>query len=325
MFIFLPFMIPIIIAGVLASIFFRVYEWFWKKAHLGRIWGSLVSCLAVFLIIVIPFVLIVTLVTKEAYSMMNYFSENPELLSGGVEYFQSISNNLPIIDQQNITSIVKQGGALFVSVLQKTYSGLSHFFFSLFVMFFSLFYFFIDGKKMVRVIMNLSPLREDQEKELVKQFVSISKATLKGTIIIGFIQGILGAILFSLTGVPSPVTWGVVMMVSALIPAVGSGLVWIPVGVSMLLSGNILEGVIILSCGAGIISTIDNILRPRLVGRDSQMHPLLVFFATLGGIILFGIFGFIIGPIVVSLFLALIRIYEREFSFQLKEYNGNSQ
>lgn len=323
--ILLPFMIPILLAGVLASLFYGMYEWFWKKAYLGRAWGSFVSCIAIFLIIVIPFVAIVGLVTREVYSMIDYFSSHPELLSSSVEYIQSFSDGLFLSDVESVGSIFKQGGTLFVNLLQSTYSNVTHFFFSLFVMFFSLFYFFIDGKRMVRVIMDLSPLREDQEKELVRQFISISRATLKGTIIIGVVQGTLGGILFTLTGVPSPVTWGVVMIISALIPAVGSGLVWIPVGLTMLFSGHIVQGIIILICGAGIISTIDNVLRPKLVGRDSQMHPLLVFFGTLGGILLFGIFGFIIGPIIMSLFLALLRIYEKEFYYQLKEYNGNSQ
>ncbi len=173
--------------------------------------------------------------------------------------------------------------------------------------------------------MDISPLRTQQEKILIKEFISISKATLKGTVVIGAIQGVLGGLLFVFTGVPSPITWGVVMVVLSIIPVVGSWLVWIPVGVGMILSGSFVQGVVILLFGALIISSIDNILRPKLVGRDSQMHPLFVLFATLGGIISFGVIGFIIGPIIVALFLALLRMYEQEFAQQLKSYNKDQE
>jgi predicted PurR-regulated permease PerM len=164
-------------------------------------------------------------------------------------------------------------------------------------------------------------LKDDQERVLLKEFVSISRATLKGTVIIGIIQGVLGGLLFWAVGVPSPITWGVVMIILSIIPVVGSGIIWAPVGIYMLLTGDIWQGVVILGFGFGVISTIDNILRPKLVGQDSQMHPLFVLLATLGGIIVFGIIGFIIGPIIVALFLALLRIYEMEFAEQLEEVN----
>ena len=112
------------------------------------------------------------------------------------------------------------------------------------------------------------------------------------------------------------------MMFFSLIPIVGSGFIWVPTALVMFITGNIWQGWVILIVGFGILSSIDNFLRPKLVGKNTQMHPLIVFFATLGGISLFGFLGFIIGPVIVALFLALWDIYAKEFKSQLKKYNA---
>ncbi|NCU42232.1 MAG: AI-2E family transporter [Candidatus Moranbacteria bacterium] len=322
---FIPFLIPIVIAGVFATLFYPLYEFSAKKMKMGEIGGSLFSCLIIIFLVVIPCVATIGLVTKEVRSTLSFISDHPEFLDESMQYIRSFIAKTPFIDEDSISSLFQRSGELFVSVVQKTYSGIAQFFFALFIMFFSLFYFFMDGKKIVKVIMDISPLRTEQEKILIKEFISISKATLKGTIVIGIIQGVLGGLLFLFTGVPSPMTWGVVMIILSIIPVIGSWLVWIPVGVGMILSGAFIQGIIILLFGALIISSIDNILRPKLVGRDSQMHPLFVLFATIGGIISFGVIGFIIGPIIVALFLALLRMYEQEFAQQLKSYNKDQE
>jgi predicted PurR-regulated permease PerM len=175
---------------------------------------------------------------------------------------------------------------------------------------------------MVRYFMSVMPLRDEHEKLLIGKFVSMSRATLRGTLMIGIVQGFLGGLMFAIASVPSPVIWGLVMTVFSVIPMVGVGLVWIPVGMALLFFGQVWQGIFVLSFGAGIISTIDNVLRPKLVGRDTQMHPLLVFFATLGGISLFGFAGFVIGPIIASLAVALLEIYSLEFRSQLRVFNG---
>lgn len=174
----------------------------------------------------------------------------------------------------------------------------------------------------MKKIMYLSPLRDSHEKLLVEKFISISRATMKGTLVVGLVQGSIGGITFALVGVPSAIAWGIVMVFLSLIPMFGTSLVWFPAGIIMLLIGNVWQGVVILAVGFGVISIIDNFLRPELVGKDTQMHPLVVFFATLGGISLLGFLGFIMGPIIVALFLTLWNIYAVEFKKQLKGYNS---
>jgi len=319
---FVPFATAALIAAVLAALLHPMHRWLAEKVRLGRVWASFVSCLIVFFLIVIPVITVAALTINEARGAIAYLAEHPEITESGITYVREISAQLPFLDEGSLASAIRSGGSVAIDLLQKTYAGVSQFFFWLFIFFFSLFYFFIDGERIVKKFMRLSPLKDDQERELMREFVSISRATLKGTVVIGIIQGTLGGLLFAALGVPSPVTWGVVMILLSIIPVLGSGLVWTPVGVAMLFSGQVWQGAVILGFGFGVISTIDNILRPKLVERDSQMHPLLVLFATLGGIFLFGIIGFIIGPIIVAMFLALLRIYEREFAPQLREYNG---
>ena len=184
---------------------------------------------------------------------------------------------------------------------------------------YSLYFFFKDGPKILSRIMHLSPLGDQYEKMLYERFTSTARATLKGTFIVGSIQGIIGGILFWLTGVEGALIWGVIMIALSLIPGIGSFLIWMPTGIIMLALGNLWQGLTILLVGAFIISTIDNLIRPPLVGKDIQMHPLIVLFSTLGGIFLFGISGFVIGPVLAALFIAVMSIYEEHYKRELND------
>ena len=186
------------------------------------------------------------------------------------------------LDQERILDDIKQFSQNALGLLQAAYQGITSFLFWVFVMFFSLFYFLIDGKRTLGYIMSLSPLRDEHDKLLIKKFISISRATLKGTIVVGIIQGLLGGVMFWIAGIPSPAIWGLVMTLCSIIPMFGSGLVWLPAGIILLLLGDIWQGIFVLAVGMGVISVLDNILRPKLVGKDTEMHPLLVLFSTLG-------------------------------------------
>ncbi|MDP3956993.1 MAG: AI-2E family transporter [bacterium] len=328
-FIFEPFLTAVVAAAILSALFKSTYNAFekWTRGH--RAWSAFFTCLLVIFIVVTPVFLVLSLAIGEANNLYHTVSEKSALeniINKNIEIVQTIPYLNVLFDTQTlnegrILNDIKQFSQNALGLLQAVYQGITSFIFWIFVMFFSLFYFLIDGKQILKHLMSLSPLRDEHDKLLVKKFISISRATLKGTIVIGVIQGLLGGITFWIAGIPSPVIWGLVMVLCSIIPMFGSGLVWLPAGIIMLLLGDIWQGIFILAVGGGIISVIDNILRPKLVGKDTQMHPLLILFATLGGIALFGLPGFIIGPIIVSLFMALGEIYSIEFRDQLKEYN----
>ncbi|HCJ45678.1 MAG: AI-2E family transporter [Candidatus Moranbacteria bacterium] len=328
-FILQPFLTAIIAATIVATLFKKLY---FKLEHLTHGWkgtSAFFTCVLVFFVVVGPIFLTLSFAIGEATNLYHILSEGSTLeniIHSLVERVQHIPYLRLFLDtqtfnQERIMTDIQQFSQNALGLLQTAYQGITSFLFWLFIMFFALFYFLIDGKTMLAHIMKLSPLKDEHDKLLIKRFISISRATLKGTIIIGIFQGLLGGVTFFIAGVPSPIIWGFVMVLCSIIPILGSGIVWLPAGIILLLIGHIWQGIFILSVGFGIISMMDNFLRPKLVGKDTEMHPLLVLFSTLGGISLFGLFGFIIGPIIVSLFLALGEIYTIEFRDQLKEYN----
>lgn len=329
-FIIRPFVVPFVIAAILAHLFGFIYKALLDTTQGKRGLSSALACLAIALIIIIPVVAVSFLVVSEVQGIIASFSARPEAIK---EIINRITDSLSsfaiikavnlekIINQDAIVSALKSFSQNALVILRGTYRGIAHFIFVSFVMFFSLFYLFIDGEKFVKKIMELSPIKDKYERVLFQKFNSITRATLRGTSLIAIVQGFMGGILFWATGVPSPVLLGILMMISSVIPSVGSGLVWLPVGLLMIIAGHPVEGIAILVVGGLVISTVDNFIRPKMVGRDTQMHPLLILFSTLGGIALFGISGFIVGPIIMSLFVALWEIYALEFKEQLAEFN----
>lgn len=328
-FIFQPFLTAIVAAAILTALFKRPYHWFEKLLRGRRGLSAILTCFLVVFIIITPLFLVFSLAISEASNLYHLVTQE-SVLQGAIEKSLAVIHRAPYadvflntaaFDQERIINDIKQFSQNALGLLQAAYLGITSFLFWVFVVFFALFYFLIDGKRALRQLMRLSPLKNEHDKLLIEKFISISRATLKGTIVVGAIQGLLGGVTFWIAGVPSPAIWGLVMILFSIIPMVGSGIVWLPAGVILLLLGNIWQGVFILSVGFGVISVIDNVLRPKLVGKDTAMHPLFILFATLGGISFFGLSGFILGPIIVSLFLALSEIYSIEFHDQLKEYN----
>jgi predicted PurR-regulated permease PerM len=322
-FIVKPFLIPFIFALILVHLFNPVYNFLLRKTKNKPV-SSLLTCLLIALIIIIPIVLITALVVGEVQSAIGNLTGNPESLNKTLSFINNLSAHPvfqtldlgKIINQESILSALKSISQVFMFILQGAYTGILHFIFVMFILFFSLYYIFIDGKKLIEKLMKLIPLKDKYDRMLLSDVNSMIRATIKGTMLMAIFQGIIGSVLFWATGVASPVFFGLLMAVFSVIPAVGSGLVWLPVGAAMILFGHLTAGFIILLAGVFVIGSMDNFLRPKLIGNDAQMHPLLILFSTLGGIAFFGISGFIIGPIIVSLLVVLWDIYVLDFKIQ---------
>jgi len=330
-FIFEPFIIAILVASVLAVVFRPIYDFFLGKLGGRKGFSAILTSMVSLLVLIVPFLLILGLLVNELTSLYQGISSEEDIYGKYVNPIVREINDSPLLgalglgdllNREAIGNSISQIGQVSLNLLQAIYQSVIHFVFLTFVMFFSLYYLLVHGKEVVKKIMRLSPLRDSHEKLLIEKFVSISRAAIKGTLVVAFIQGFIGGLAFAIAGVPSATIWAVVMMILSLIPMFGSSIIWFPAGIILLLLGNIWQGIFILTVGLLIISLIDNVLRPELVGKDTQMHPLIVFFATLGGIALFGFLGFIIGPIIVALFLSLWDIYAVEFKKQLKSFNA---
>ena len=196
-----------------------------------------------------------------------------------------------------------------VNSLSAITMGTVNFLFMVFILLYSMFFFLMDGDKLLEKILYYLPMEEEDEKRMLEKFSSVTNATLKGTAIIGILQGSLAGFAFFLAGISSAVFWGTLMAVLSIIPSIGSFLVWGPAAIILAIGGHYTKAVFLaLFCGL-VVGSLDNFLRPRLVGKDTQMHELLILFGTLGGIAMFGIVGFIIGPIIAALFVTVWEIY----------------
>ncbi len=324
LFIFQTFLYPMFWAAVLAISFYPVYVKVDK--HIKMPSGSAgITLLIILALVVLPLLFVATLLVGESKSLYDKLSninifesvDGIQQQLGSVpvvgEYIQNIQTQGPEFAQKTAEFI----SSFLLNNLQAVTEYSLRFFFLFFMMLYSLFYFLRDGKIILKKLMHLSPLGDEYEELLYSRFTSTARATLKGTMITGAIQGTLGGILFAVTGVEGALIWGVVMTLLSIIPGVGSSLVWLPTGIILFALGNVWQGITILAVGFGVISVIDNLIRPPLVGRDTQMHPLLVLFSTLGGIVVFGISGFVIGPVIISLFLAVISIYDHYYKKEL--------
>jgi predicted PurR-regulated permease PerM len=325
-FILKPFLVPFIVAVIFSQLFYSTYQWLFRLTGNRKGISSGLVCLLIMVIIIVPLIFVANLVVGEARTLINGFSAGMPAINALAQrisssYFFSQLHVTNAISQDTMLSFLKSAAQSILGIIQGTYLGAAHLLFAFFIMFFSVFYLLIDGKKFLEIIMKLSPLKNKYEERMIERFTSISRATLKGTSLIAILQGFIGSILFFLAGVSSPVLLGILMTISSVIPPIGSALIWFPVGLVMILLGYPMKGIAIWIVGAVVISTVDNVLKQKLIGKDVEMHPLLILFSTLGGIFVFGMAGFVVGPIIMALGLALLEIYFLEFKEQLEEFN----
>ncbi|MEA2007259.1 MAG: AI-2E family transporter [Patescibacteria group bacterium] len=324
-----PFVVAIFIAFVISQLFNDWYKRINRKLRGRRSLASFITCMLILIILFVPLVFVSSLVVAEANDLYqtaqeNNFREKAENFSVSIpllEIYLSNEEVQQIVGIEEFNQGLKNVGGFFFKIVKQTYQGTTQFLFMTFVMFFSLYYFFKDSDKLLKKVMNISPLKNKQEKLIITKFVSISRATLKGTLVIALIQGALMTLLFLATGVKSSILWGLVTVLVSLVPMIGTILVWLPVGIVMILIGSVWQGVAIFLIGGLVVSNVDNLLRPKLIGNETSLHPLWVFLSTLGGIAMFGVAGFLLGPVIIVLFMTLLHIYEIEFETDLKKFN----
>src|SRR5690606_35383703 len=200
-------------------------------------------------------------------------------------------------------------GTQVLSIGQNT----AQFLISFAMMLYMTFFFLRDGRAIVELIIRALPLGEDKERLLMQRIIDVIGATVRGNLIVAVVQGVLGGLILWVLGVQAPVLWGAMMILASLIPAVGAALIWAPIAIYFLITGAIWQAVVLTAFGAGIIGLVDNVLRPILVGRETRMPDYLVLISTVGGISVFGLSGFVIGPLIAALFISFWGIFIREF------------
>jgi predicted PurR-regulated permease PerM len=315
---------------VIAILFAPVHRWMLRKMPERRTWAALAMIVLIVMIVILPLTLIAASLTQQGAVVVGRM-QSGELNFG--KLLQQILDALPtwatgLLDrfgiaslgemQEKITAGVVKGGqtiaAQALDIGQSTFA----FMVSVVIMLYLLFFLFRDGDALARRVKDAIPLRAGLRDELLEKFTVVIRATVKGNLLVALAQGALGGLIFWILGINAALLWAVLMAFLSLLPAVGAGIVWLPVALYLLATGSFWQGAILIAYGFLVIGLVDNIMRPMLVGKDTKLPDYVVLISTLGGIEAFGLNGFVIGPVIAAMFIAAWDI----FSKQRKQESG---
>jgi predicted PurR-regulated permease PerM len=306
------FLITILLAGIFSALLHPLYRRLLHAFRGRKTFASAVTLLLVVLLVVIPFGAFIGVLVSQAISVTNSVSPWVQTHLSSEDQIVEAVRKLPFGDRllpyreqmlARTAEAVQAIGTFVVSRLSDVTRGTLSFLFNVVLMLYAMFFFLSDGSRMLASITRHLPLSGDDTSRVVGKFVSVARATLTSTVVIGVIQGTLGGLGFAAAGIPGAVFWGTMMTILSMIPGIGATLVWAPACIYLFAIDRTLAAVILAVYCAGIVGSVDNLLRPRLVGKGTQMHDLLVLLSTLGGIAMFGAVGFILGPIIAALFI----------------------
>jgi predicted PurR-regulated permease PerM len=313
-----------ILSGVAHPLYRRIRDCRAYRRLKGReTLASLTTLVIVTVVIVVPLLVFAGLVVAQAIDISQAVRPWVEEQIAQPSRLDRLLEGMPIYDYiapyedqilEKAGEVVTRTGGFLISKLAAVTRETAVFFFMLFVTLYAMFFFLIDGRRTLDRILYYLPLGPEEENRMVGKFISVSRATLKGTLVIGIVQGGLAGAAFAVVGIKGAAFWATVMAVLSIIPGVGTALIWIPAVVYLFVVGRPGAAIGLGIWCAVVVGTVDNLLRPWLVGRDTKMPDLLILLATLGGLVLFGAAGIIIGPIVAALFLTVWEIYGVAFS-----------
>jgi predicted PurR-regulated permease PerM len=308
-----------IFALVFSSLFARLRRAMPDKPTLA----ALLTVVLILVLVVLPASLIAALLVQEAGSVFQrvqsgelnfglYFQQVydalPDWVTNMLERFGL--NNVRLI-QERLSASLTQGSQFLAKQALSIGQNAFNFLVSFFVMLYLLFFFLRDGAALSRHIKDALPFDDDIKRNLSGKFTTVIRATVKGNIVVAMLQGALGGLIFWFLGIHAPVLWGTLMAFLSLLPAVGAALVWLPVAIYFLATGALFKGFLLIAFGVLVIGLVDNILRPVLVGKDTKMPDYVVLVSTIGGMSLFGLNGFVIGPLVAAMFIAAWDIFAK--------------
>lgn len=314
--ILLPFFGAVFWAVILGILFAPLQRRLLLRFGMQRNLTSLCTLMICLVIAIFPVIVISTLLVQEGATLYNniesgqldiakYLAQFKALLP---PYFRHLLDHLGMGNLNGLRDkIVKgamEGSQYLATQAFSVGQGTFDFVVSFFIMLYLLFFFLRDGPELVRTIRIAVPLAEPQKRRLQLKFARVVRATVKGNVVMAIVQGVLGGLIFWFLDIPSALLWAVLMAFLSLLPAVGAGIVWVPVAAYFLLSGMIWQGVVLGLFGVFVIGLVDTVLRPILVGKDTKMPDYLILISTLGGMAVFGLNGFVIGPMVAALFMS---------------------
>ena len=336
-----PFLTPVITGAVVAYLSYPLYGKIIKFVK-NKSAAALIVSIILILLITVPLISVLSLVSTEAYgtySTLNKHSLGTNLMGVACKdenwlscrSLQSLAGFLPEDDAVKsfdtpqakldyyFQATIKKITEFIIENFSKFLVSLPSLLLNFFVMVFVVYYLLKDGSSIAGRVKNILPLKELHKQKVLQRFHDLTYGAFYGSIFVAVVQGILGAVGFYLFNGPSPILWGFVMIFFALIPYFGTALIWLPAGLNLILTGYlqdnssfIINGIALLIYGALVISTIDNFLKPKIIGAKSGLHPILVLLGVLGGLSVFGFIGLILGPAMLALLMTFVDIYEKE-------------
>lgn len=302
--------------AIFALMFTPLFLRFLQPMKGRRTLAALATVGVILVLVILPLALIGALLMQEASAVFRRV-QSGEL--SFASYFHQVYNALPgwvagLLDrfglnntgviQDRLAQALSKGSQVIATQALSIGQNAFDFVVSFFVMLYLLFFLLRDGAALARRIHAAVPLEAGIKHDLAEKFVTVIRATVRGNVLVAVLQGALGGLIFWLLGIHAPVLWGTLMAFLSLLPAVGAALVWVPVAIYFLVTGAIWQGLVLIAFGVLVIGLVDNILRPVLVGKDTKMPDYVVLVSTLGGMSLFGLNGFVIGPVVAAMFMA---------------------
>lgn len=312
------FLLTILVSAVMAGLLYPIYTALVERLRGRTTVAAGVTLVLTFVLIVGPVLGIISLVVSQAASITENVRPVVERAVNEPTYLDRLLRQAPGYSylrpyrQQILTTagdVVNSIGSFLMTSLSNTTRGTVSFLFHFFIALYTMFFLLIDGPGMLRAVLDHLPLHHDEKNMLTERFMSVTRATIKGTIIIGVIQGVMAGAAFWVAGIPNTAFWTVVMVVMSIIPVIGAAIVWVPACIILFASGHVGAALALALFCSLVVGSIDNLLRPRLVGKDTRMHDLVILFSTLGGLAVFGPLGFIIGPVLAGLFVTGWQIF----------------
>lgn len=315
--IFRPFWIVLVLGISFSIVLFPLYEWFNKKLSN---WLSATLTISFFVLVICGLLFSISMILlNQSQNVYGLITDNsnpmPFIDSINTSINQFLPHGISFDLYEKITTII----SIITDNITKVFTSTLSTIFSFLLTFLSMFFFLKDNKRWQRAIKIISPLSDTDDEKIINKISLAVNGIIRGYLLIAFIQGVLVSIGLALFGVPNPALWGLVAMITALVPTIGSGLVTIPAVIFLFVIGSPLNAIGLMIWGLALVGTIDNILNPIVVGNKINLDPLLILFSVLGGISLLGPIGILVGPLTISLLYTLISIYRHEF-----QTNNNS-
>jgi predicted PurR-regulated permease PerM len=324
-----PFLTAVLTGIVFSYIFYPLYKRINKKIP-NKNFSSLITSILVILVITTPLFFVLNTISKEAYTtylLSRQKATNEQFLAlcepadnpicRTTNYFSGKLDDPKV--KYYIDTTIKEVTTKITGSISDILFSIPVFILDMFIVLFVMFFLFKDGKIFVDKIERIMPLKDEYRKHVFKKLNDMAYAVIYGSIIIAIIQGTLAGLGFFIFGVSSPLLWGIVMIFAALIPYVGTPIIWFPSALMLIFNGYtnsesalIIKGVLLILYGIFIVGTIDNILKPKIIGDKSGLHPVLVLLGVVGGINFLGFIGIVIGPIIIAMLVTFIKIYEEE-------------